>query len=384
MSLFVKRQDYLLPQQSNLVLGGQARFQISREYPIECMFLNVSFNLGTTGAVVPNVMNPDGLLRLIRRVTLNGPDGARNRNVIDCSGPGLVELAKHENGFLDRSTQALIPSVSATAANNPWYGNAPNIAVTTQYNFVIPIFFCPGMIDDPLTSIFLLPVDRFNADPVLTVQIASANELDTGTAAVAIGTTANVFGLSLTIVRREVNRVNWPIVDMEIFEQTQAYSTTGDNQLYEIPITGYYTGILIRPWRFTSASADARGDISVTSAVPTNLAAVTNDWDIRIANNVLRRFRLIDIQKENDYSEAHGSAQGDVLAGSYFIDFVSDHPGGEAGDVTSTFGSLLNANIPLQSGTRIFLRQNIQQVGTGTQVNYVFRRFFANLNDLKL
>src|ERR1043165_3174615 len=139
--IFQKKQDYINPTQANNVLGGTCRFDISREYPIEAIFIVVSAVVTTAAAT----LNADGLLKLIRRITLNGPDGARNRNVGDVSGPDLVELAYHYNGFLDRNTRQRLNAAASGAAT---------------YEMVFPIWFALPQLDDPLSSALILPVDQ--------------------------------------------------------------------------------------------------------------------------------------------------------------------------------------------------------------------------------
>jgi hypothetical protein len=172
-------------------------------------------------------------------------------------------------------------------------------------------------------------------------------------------------------VRRIVDRVNWPVYDTELFSLQANYANTGDNQEFVIPNNGNYTGILLRCQGGTAA-APSRQDIS-----PAN-----SDWDLRISGNVLRRFRLLDIQRENDYSSAVGSAATDALNGSFYLDFLTDRVGNCGSDIVSALGSTLNANIPLNSGVKISLRQNITG-NTGTQVNYVMHRIYGNLEKLK-
>lgn len=379
--LFQKKQDYVLPVAQPLTpfLGTTVRFNITREFPIESMFLRVDATTAV-GTATANTLNADGRLRLIKKIQVAVADGARTRNVVDCSGAGLVELAKHWTGYLDRNTLGWINTTGAP------------VALGTTGSFIIPIYFAPPHIEDPLSSAMLLPADRFNNDIQMTIQIAAASEMygTPGTFSVSAMT------MSLIVNRRIIDRTKWPILDTELFEQTQRYVVAGDNQQFEIPITGNYTGCLLRSLVSDANAANAlpngKGDPSLaTIAAPgTPNAGDVVDWDIRIAGNVLRRFRMQDLQIENDYSEAHGSAQGDVLAGSYLVDFVADKPGANGGDVTAVLNSLLNANIPLNSGTRIFLRQNIGGSTAGisstrpVEMNYVFHRVFGNLSEFKL
>jgi hypothetical protein len=366
--LFQKKQDFILPTQiTQGAFGGTARFDISREYPIESLLLCVTERVTHTTASDPLA---DGIMNIIRKVQVTCADGARTRNVVDCSGPGLVELAKHWIGFLDRDTQArcATPSTGAPQA----------IATATDYNFIVPIFFCPPNIDDPLASALLLPADRFNSNIQMTVQFGAASDLYATVGDVT--QTAAYPKCALIVNRRIVNRTKWPILDHEIFEQRKDFAATGDNYELEIPNTGGYTGLLCRCKRASAAALNRRGDVSVAT-LGDHVADNVANWELKVAGNTLRRFRVADLERENDYSCAHGVAAGDVLPGSYFMDFIGDRVGASGGDPAVVLGSLLNANIPLNSGVRIVLRQSI---GVAlAQIDYVFHRIYGNLSAFK-
>jgi len=370
--LYEKKNDILFPRETNaFAFGTQATFDIPRELPIESIYLRTSFKMSTA----PSTYAADGPLGLIRKLTLNGADGARNRNVIDASGPALVELSKHWTGYIDYKTGALINSNRSAGTYSPTPGTGDN-------TFVVPMHFSLPNLSDPLSSAFLLPVDRYNTNPQLSVQIGASGDVASSVGSMAQGTVtgASAAGvvLSLVVNRRIVNRLNWPIVDAEFGELTKTYSATGDNQDFDVPITGYYTALLLRCF----IDAATKGDLSVATLSSGILANNNAPWRLELSGNTIRRFRLCDVELENDLSEATGSAQGDILAGSYLLDFVSDRPGGDAGDPNVSLGSLLNANIPLNSGARLVLRQNIN-VAAST-VKYAYHKFYANLKDLKL
>lgn len=372
--LFEKKTDYIFPRETNAyAFGAAATFDIPRELPIESMYLRVSFKNSTA----PTAYGADGPLGFIRKIQLSGADGARTRNVIDASGAGLIELSKHWTGYTDHQTGLLLNSNRTAGTYSPTPG-------TGDRTFVVPMHFALPNLDDPVASAFLLPVDRYNANPQMTVQIGSTTDIASDVTQPPVqGTVTGAAGagvvLSLVINRRIVNRLNWPIVDAEIGELSKTASATiGDNQDFDIPITGYYTALLLR----TYLSAAAKGDVSHATLLTALLAHHNNPWRLELSGNTIRRFRLSDVEVENDLSEAHGSAQGDILAGSYLLDFLSDRIGGDSGDVNTVFGSLLNANIPLNSGARLVLRQNIQVASA--PIKYLYHRFYANLKDLKL
>lgn len=360
--MFEKKQDYLLPRETNSFASGSvATFDIPRELPIESMFLRATWSVSAYTA--PTFL-ADGPLGHFRRLVLNGPDGARNRNVVDASASALIEMSKHWTGYIDPVTGSQVNS-NRTAGTY-----SPTFAASTDYTITVPIHFALPNLDDPVSSAFLLPVDRYNANPQLQVQMGATGDV------FSAGTfTGQAARLSLLVNRRIVNRLNWPIVDGEIGELRQDYSATGSNQRFEIPITGYYTALLMRQYRTNAI----RGPLDVATLADYSDADNNNAWTLELSGNNIRRYRLADIEMENDLSESSGSGQGDILAGSYALDFLSDRVGGAAGDAGIALGSLLNANIPLNSGSRLSMIQNVQTLTAGqTRTHYAYHKFYGN------
>ncbi len=364
---FEKKQDVIFPRETNsFTAGGVATFDITRELPVESMFLKMTWSV--SGYSAPTFL-ADGPLAHVRRMVLNGADGARTRNAVDASGVGLIEYSKHLTGCIDPITGSQVNSNRAAGTY------APTFAASTDYSVIYPIHFAMPNLEDPLSSVFLLPVDRYNANPQLQVQFGAAADV------ISAGTfTAQTARLSLLINRRIVNRLNWPIVDAEIGELRKDFAATGADQDFDIPITGYYTGILQRQYRTNAI----RGALDAATIGDYSDADNTNFSKIELSGNTLRRFRMADVEYENDLSEATGSGQGDQLAGSFLHDFLSDRVGSDAGDPGVALGSCLNANIPLNSGARLTIKHNVQVLTAGqTRAHMLYHRFFANIKDLQ-
>lgn len=337
--LFTKRQDYA-PTQSSLALGQTIRFELTREFHIEAIFLKVDVTVSGVMATA----SADKILDIVKKVKVNISDGARTRTPIDVSGTALIELAKQWQGGLDRRTQLAIGGNSATT-----------------YNITYPIYFVHPQVDDPIGSTLLLPAPRFNSNPVVEVQFASQAELDTNaTPTFAVSS----LKARLVINRRQVTKVNWPTFDTELVELEQGYATTGNNQLYELQIPGSYTGLLLRGY----TSATARGDVMVADG----------EFKLQLLGTVMRRFRLLDLQDEND-SSIFRNVAADGFVGSYYLDFLTD----KSGQAASDYGSVLDANILSASGARVQLLQDITG-GTGVKIKYVSHRIFGDLRKLKL
>jgi hypothetical protein len=367
--MFEKKQDYILPRETNSFLPGTvATFDIPRELPIESMFLVATWQVS---AYTSPTFLADGPLGHFRRIVLNGPDGARNRNVIDASGCGLIELSKHLTGFIDVGRTGAGQGTAGQVNSNRVAGTySPTFAATTDYTLCIPMHFALPNLDDPVSSAFLLPVDRYNANPQLQISMGATTDV------FSAGTFSNQTArLSLLINRRIVNRLNWPIVDGEIGELRIDYTATGANQRFDIPITGYYTSLLLRQYRTNAI----RGPLDSATLADYDDADNNNAWTLELSGNNIRRFRLADLERENDLSEASGSGQGDILAGSYLMDFIQDRVGSDSGDAGIALGSCLNANIPLNSGSRLSLIQNIQTFTSGqTRTHLAYHKFYGN------
>ncbi|MBI3868818.1 MAG: hypothetical protein HY299_09830 [Verrucomicrobia bacterium] len=365
--LWKKRQDYLIDQSyaaADAIYGQTARWEITREFPIESIYLVADF---TAAAFATTKVVTETWYNIIKRVTLTVADGSRTRNVIDASGSGLAEYARQQLGGLDRNWMFRrvtgAPSAGA-AAYNP------------RLRLMIPIFFALPQISDPLSSALLLPAHRYNANPVLTVTTeAKANvHNDAGT------TTAATLGV--VVNRREVQDPNWEYYDTELFENP--WTPTAGLQSYDLPIPGAFTGMQIR-----ATSSGAR--VNPCSALAENR--------LQYLGNVIRRWRMEDIQRENELSTfwnsdlaneylitaANTDLPGAMFtdkpssandSGLYYMDFLTDR----VGESVQEIGSALETNFLMASGARVQWLTTIS--GTPT-INILFHRIMGDISKLK-
>jgi len=340
--LFQKKADWI--QNSDMVdvaLGTTVRIPIDRTYPIESMYLKLDFTV--TGDAATN--NPDAIQAIVQSLVLSVNDGFRQRNVVNISGPGLLEYNYNVIGNLDRLTLAGVDDIAAQA-----------------YTLTFPIFCAHPQISDPIGSFLLLPVIKYPNDPVLEVRLATQAQMDvnaTPTFAVSAGV-----DMELIINRRIVNVTDFPYVDWELTELEQLFPATGDNQRVEVPAPGSYTGQLYRGY----TSASARGDIT----------AAGGHWRIESLGVVLRRWKMDHLLVQNDNSKVVTQTAARFRY-SWFNDFLTDKSGIDAGEL----GSVLDANIPQNSGARIYLVGNVTG-GTAVKLKIVNHRVFGDLKDLKL
>ena len=123
---FQQRPDYLYnptPLQTTTIAVGtgaqDVRIALQRNFPIEAIRIQVTFNVYNRGAATAlpmNVPNPDGLQNILKRVNLQISDGVRTRTVIDASGPDLLEMSTQTRGSLDTLTEMALGQAVARQA----------------------------------------------------------------------------------------------------------------------------------------------------------------------------------------------------------------------------------------------------------------------------
>lgn len=344
--LFTKRQDYITPVSTSL--GATLRQELQRDFHLSRLYIQV--DVTTSGAIA--TATADGLLGLIKRVTLNVTDGANSRNVVDCSGNGLLEYAQQITGGLGRGASI-----------------ARLKTATGTYRITYPVFFEDPRLADPLASQFLLPLPRYISNPVLTIQMASQSDVDSN-----VSPTFAVSALNVSIIteKREVVIPNFTTWDWELAEITQNYSASGANQLYELQTPGSYTGFLIRSY----VDLATRGNNLITNG----------EIKLQSLGNVVRRFRPEHVEEENDLSKFGQMVSADnagnnspMFSGSYFLDFLTDNVGESAADM----GSVFDTNIIATSGARPQLLADVAG-GTNVKLSFVAHRVFGDLTNFKL
>lgn len=342
--LFTKRQDFLPPKVGTAAASGAQTitFDVTREFHIESMMLRVNLTAANARA---SEAQADGVFGFVKRVKVTVADGARTRNVVDCTGAGLIELAKMQIGTLDRNTLACIGVNSAAARQ-----------------FTIPIFFVPPQMDDPNGSTLLLPAPRFNSNITVEVQLASQAEMDSN----GTPTFNPVPTLTLVVNRRQVSILNWPSFDTEIAESSTTFASSITPADIELPVPGHYLGVLGRLY----TAATTRGDIGSTP-----------EYEIQQIGTSLRRIRFLDLEAENDLSSSHSQgAAATAIGGLIYFDFLSDRPGYGVGDLGSAFDS----NVLSQTGARPKFRISSVTGGAGVKCNLVTHRVFGDISPLKL
>lgn len=343
--LFPKRTDHLAVRTLAALTtdgGKDHTFEITREFHIER--IDLRFTLSAANARATEVQS-DGVFGVVDRVILQIADGARTRNVVDATGPGLIELASNVCG-LDRATLDCIGVNSAAARQ-----------------FTVPLWFAHPQVDDPVGSALLLPAPRFNSNLNLTIRLKSQAQMDSNGAP----TFNPVITIAVVVHRRQVGILNWPTFDTEIAESTTNFTASVAPGEIELPVPGNYTGVLAR----LNTAATTRGDISAGPA----------SYYIDQLGTKLRRIRFLDQEAENDFSRNGLAATvGNRIGGSIYFDFLTDKAGVAVGDM----GSVLDANALSQTGARPKFGIESVTGGAGVSCKLVTHRVFGVLDALKL
>lgn len=335
MPQFKLRRDFLAPE-TGKALGATIVKPITRDFYIDAIWVFLTFT--STGAIA--TATADGLLNLLKRVTLQISDGSENRNCVDMSGRALIELAAMYTGALERNNAL---ALGATAA--------------TSYTIAYPIFCNLPQLSDPIGSRLLLPAPGFNADPVLTLYLASQADIDSNaspTFAISGGVTVDVL-----VQKREVP-AGYKTWSWELMESTKSFPSTLAAQRTELQIPGAYTMLMLR----TYTSATARGDISISGG----------EFRLQLLGNVQHRFKPSQLQAINDHS-FFPNTYTKYFTGLYALDFLSDYPGNTVYDLAG----LLETNPLKDTGARLELIQDITGGAAVTQ-NIVSHRIFGDLS----
>lgn len=348
--LFPLRQDYIGPFTGN-ALGAIIQKEITREFLIDSIWVILS---GTSTANIATG-NPDGLLNLLKRVTLSVTDGARTRNVIDTTGPGLIEYAA-KTANVDAQTAAVLNTTSFAAG---------------AFQLAYPLFFRLPHLDDPEASMFMLPVNRYSNNPLLTLYLGTQADVDQANSP----TFAISGGVTVTIVinRRQIGVANWPIFDTEIIEQNVAFPASGSNQIFELPTPGVFTGLLVRGFSGVAPTQ-----------IHSYLVNTNGDYRISVLGTVLRRCQPTFLQAMSD--SALGALQlgkaplpnVPTVTGSTYFDFLDVSGGRTMGDL----GSALDANGLPAAGARVQFIGDING-GTGAHLNFLWHRIFGDVSAMK-
>lgn len=345
--LFPPQVD-VLPSQT-ATLGNTYRFPIPRNFAMEGFMLVASV---TTSAAVATIA-PEGVFALFKRLRLTVNDGGSSRDVLNADGLSVVQRHLQYGGNLDTNTLAAYSSA---------FGG------TTSYTIRIPHFIPPLSVEDPARSAFLLNLPRFNADPVLEIQLGAQADIDThATPTLAF----SAITLSVVTFKRFVRTDAWTFIDTDFITAPTPFTTNAPQQKYNLPVPGYHFAIGARPY----SSATALGDFTQTGGFVT----------ISALNSFDRRWTPAELQAMNYYSlgsdvstTTNGTQRG-IASTVRWWDYLTDLTG--AGAVT--LDGLLDSNPYASIGTGPQVVWDLNG-GSGKQIVFMHDRCYGNIEQWKL
>jgi hypothetical protein len=343
MGLFRQITD-TLPSQS-ISLGQTVRFVLPRDFPREAIMIKLTPIVSVTAAT----LNAERAFGLIRRVRLTANDGGQQRILIDCDGMAIQERAQQYGMLMDSQTAVAFGGTLAAAT----------------YNITFPFFFGPPNLGTPTRDMFLQNFPRFNNDPVLEITMATQAEMDSNATPTFAITSATVTVMEL---KREVAIPNWRFLNTEFIQQEVPFASTVTDYRYQLPVPGYHTMTLMRPYSSVAA---------LSSAI------VTGNVRFEVLNVSQLNMPFDDMTRINQRSIYNGiaPAAADLLAASLLavnracIDWIST----TQEDGIINLDTLLDTNPFSQLGTGPVLKLNVTG-DSDNKIVFLHERIFGDIS----
>jgi hypothetical protein len=390
-----QRLNYFTPSQLQPsgagLLGTTQRVEIDRTWPIEEILVIVNCTQDGTARVVKV---PDGVLGVLKKATLSINDGVQPRNVVDFTGVGLLEYAQLVGLNADTPTLAISAINADSVADNTNYKVAANL----KYQICYRIPLVHPLIAEPLRTRMLLPVHTYDQNPILTLEFETAgNILGAGTLAACTA--------EIVLVRRDMPTgfsdqivKAGGFIPFDLVETPIAVPlSTAAEQRFSVPTPGSYMNLLFRHYL---------GGSTVTRApIDSPTFGSEGRWRLETGGSVIREWRWKHLQIINDFSnarQAQRTANVDASPAQYakITDFLGGLPGSVAAntsfkpaaaclleflsdglDSANELGSVLDANLPTQSGLKVEVIGTPASVGTNASVLYIGgHRLFGDLS----
>lgn len=357
------------------ILGTTVKLPIDRTWPIEEILICCDL---TANATPPSAMTSQGVLNLIKRIRLDVNDGRQPIAAVDCSGYGLLEFVANEGLSLDPATLAVVAAQNLATET---------LVASNTYKLFYRVPLVHPLISEPLRTRMLCAVQNHPQDPVLTLEFSTAAEMyGTGTLDAVL--------CDIILVRRQMTpELNAKILGdggyivSDLIETPYIHGAgeSGEKR-YQISQPGQYSGLCLR--HYLGGSAVTRADISTTTT-----AGSETRWKLESGGSVIREWRNKHLMAINAwsrglnhasqvYSPAPGSPtvanQNWQSPASLFLDFIGD---GLSGNPINELGSLLDCNLPANSGLKMEIVGSIASAATNGSTLYVVgRRFFGDLS----
>jgi len=357
-----RRHVFNPPQfQGTSIVGTEQKFAIDRTWPIEEIHLVVS---GTVSATAFTGLTTDGMLGVVKKVTLAANDGTQPRNVVDYSGIGLLEYCANAGLNLDAASLEVVKLQLAGTIT---------ASVSFRLTYRIPLVH--PMIQEPLRTRMLLPAHNWDQDLNLSIQFASNTEIGSAGSFSALST-------EVVLVRRVMpESLNQQIlssggyIPFDLIEQPYSIGVgISGEQRINIPSPGSYLNLNLRSYK--GGSTVTR---DVIDAV-TTLGSETK-WTLTSGGVTEQEFRFKHIQTANEFSRpinAISNTSSPVIGGavaantafrpasSIMLDFM-----GDGLNDANELGSTLDLNLPQKSGLKMELVGSVSSASTNGHVLFV-------------
>lgn len=374
-----QRLETLTPGSLNLsgqaLLGTTVPITINRTWPIEEIGIMVTVTVGGTALTLTG---PDNILGILKNVELDINDGVQPRAVVNASGMSLLEYAPQVGINLDRATLATLALSQGTT-----------IAANQMFRLYYRVPIVHPAIAEPLRTRMLMPCHTWAQDLSLKLQFEQAVNMYSAGTISAITT-------EIILIRRQMDAATTAaiiktggFIPFDLFETGYAVPATQAGQVrLKINAPGSYAGLLMRYYK-NGTLGSATGTRDVLDQV-TTLGAETL-WDIESGGVTFRQWRNKTLQTLNDFSRtANGVNQtyspnfaGALAASSSFqpassvyLDFLADSLGSDANEL----GSLLDLNLPQQSGLLMEIVGNVQSLTSGSGIYLLGHRWYGDLS----
>jgi hypothetical protein len=374
-----KRLTYLSPAAlqvaSGNLVGTTVKLAIDRTWPIEEIIVLMDIRAHGTPL---STLTCDGVLKLLKRVNFSINDGIQPRSAVDFTGPGLLEYALHAGLNLGPGTMECIrATIAGTLVASSYY----------RIGYRIPLVH--PIITEPLRTRMLCDVNNHPQDPVLTLDFGTTAEM------AGAGTQCTVELADVILVRRQVSRElderilkDGGFIKSDLIETAFQIGTgVSGEQRWQVPTPGQYANLLLRHYK--GGAAVTRNDVSETLT----LGSETR-WRLESGGVVIHDWRNKHLQELNAYSRVLNSSDqtyapnpGEALAAAtlyqdpahVMLDFLSDGVNGN--QPANELGSLLDCNLPTNSGLKMEVIGSVGSVATNGSTLYIGgQRFFGDLS----
>lgn len=377
---------------TNTLLGTNPLFNLDRTWPIEAMIVVVNLTMGSTA---PTLSMADGLLNVVKNVTVTVNDGNLPRTLVNMSGAGLVEYCRLIGVGLDRSTIEGLRVGKLAAGTGQLLANQ-NIRLA----YIIP-FVHPGLAE-PLRSRCLVPAQTYGQDPQVQITFETATNL------YSAGSIATVSAEYLLIRREMPSAVDAALqksggyIQMDLVETPFSIATgVSGEQRFAVPTPGSYLNLMFRQYL---------GGATITRDVLDQTTTFGNEqiWRLETGGLVIKNWRWKYLQILNDISRGENglsnalfgsTAQASYTGGTSFDaspDFGKIPSGSSIQQATSTMldflianstdvadelGSLLDCNIAPNVGLKMEVIGSVASVATNGSTLYIGgQRFYGDLS----